>query len=433
MLKNLLIILFLFGMTTHAQLFDSIGGTLKDSNLGGSLGSTPASPTPTDTSFLSYTPDPAVSEQVLTEFLTTLQNSGQVTPEQAAQMETAFRESLTPANMQLFIDELFVGEGLKLTNLADVLAIYIIASFVVLNDMNNGTTTEQDLAVRNQIASAFASIPDVKNLSDAEKQKTAEALILFTIFLANDWQQAQQGVEGYDLDTVKAYTKDTLLQMGIDPTQFDFTQQGLIRKGAGQATQGTQTGTPTTQTMPPNTQATAPTTLTPELQAQVDAMTPEQLQQMLLQCQQLAANPSAADGIEKGQEVLAVCQAVIAKTAGTTPNTQTTAPTTQTQGNNPLEQTNNQNAINPLGAAADPLAGSYNGQNISLTLSGAGTYKGELTFNGQTYPVQATANGPSLTGTFNSSGTNFDFTATLQGTTLTLLSGGSSFTLEKNP
>jgi hypothetical protein len=432
MLKNLLIILFLFGMTTHAQLFDSIGGTLKNSNLGGTLGTAAASPTPTDTSFLSYIPDPAVSQQVVEEFIVTLKNSGQVTPEQAAQMETAIRENLTPANMQLFIDELFVGEGLKLTNLADVLAIYIIASFVVLNDMNDGTTTEQDLAVRNQIASAFASIPDIKNLSDAEKQKTAEALILFTIFLANDWQQAQQGVEGYDLNTVKAYTKDTLLQMGIDHTQFDFTQQGLIRKGAGQATQGTQTGTPTTQTMPPNTQTTVPTTLTPELQAQVDAMTPEQLQQMLPQCQQLAANPSAADGIEKGQEVLAICQAVIAKTAGTTPNTQTTAPTTQTQGNNPL-QTNNQNAINPLGAVADPLAGSYNGQNISLTLSGAGTYTGELTFNGQTYPVQATANGQTLTGIFSSSGTNFDFTATLQGTTLTLLSGGSSFTLEKNP
>jgi hypothetical protein len=63
MLKKLLILIFLLGVA-QAQLFDSIGGTLKDTNLGGSLGSTPASPTPTDTSFLNYTPDPAVSQQV---------------------------------------------------------------------------------------------------------------------------------------------------------------------------------------------------------------------------------------------------------------------------------------------------------------------------------------------------------------------------------
>jgi hypothetical protein len=344
-------------------------------------------------------------------------------------METAFRENLTPANMQLVIDELFVGEGFKLTNLADVLAIYFIASFVVINDMN-GTTTEQDLAVRNQIASIFATLPDIKNLSDAEKQRTAESLMLFTIFMANDLQQAQQGVEGYDLNTIKAYAKDTLLQMGIDHTQFEFTQQGLIRKGVGQQSNTNQTTTPNTQTTTPNTQTNTSTpALTPELQAQLDAMTPEQLQQMMPMCQQLVANPSAADGIEKGQEVLAICQAAIAKTGGTTPNTQTS---TQTQGNNPLGQTDNQNAANPLGASvADPLAGSYAGQNISLILTGAGSYTGELVFNGQTYPVQATANGQTLTGTFSNSGTNFDFTATLQGTTLTLQSGGSTFTLEK--
>lgn len=350
MLKYLLVLTFLTTMTAQAQLFDSIGGTLKDSNLGGMLGT--ATPTPTDTSFLSYTPDPVVSQQVLTEFIENLKTSGQVDPAQVTQMESALRENLTRENMQRFIDELFAGEGFKLNNLADVLAIYFIASFVVLNDMDS-TTTEQDLAVRDQITSIFSTLPDIQQLSDKDKQQAAEGLILFTIFLANDWQQAQQGIEGYDLNTIKAYTGDTLLQMGVDYTQFDFTQQGLIRKSTGSTTQ------------PDSTTTSNPTIPSP------------------------------------------------------------TTPTTSQQ--NPLAPS----TTSPLGA--DPLAGSYQGQNISLTLTGAGTYTGELVFNGQAYPVQAVSNGQNITGNFSSNGSTFEFSATLTGTTLTLQSGGSSFVLEKNP
>ena len=427
--KSLLILTLFLTVTAQAQLFDSIGGTLKDANLGGTLGTGTATPTPADTSFLSYTPDPAVSEQIIQEFVETLSSSGQATPEQVGQMEVAIRESLTREAMQAFIDQLFVGEGFKLDNLADVLAIYFIASFVVLNDLVDGTSTEQDLAVRNQVITAFASVPEIKQLSDADKQKAAEGLILFTIFLANDWQQAQQGVEGYDLNTVKTYTKDTLLQMGIDPAQFDFTPAGLVRKG----TTPTQTTTPQTTTP----QTTTPTTITPEIQAKVDAMTPEQIQQMAPNCQEALKDPEAAKqaagGGETGEIALQICQAIVIKAgAVATPAQQTQ--TQQTQAN-PLGGTEPaQNPLNPLQVATvDPFAGNFSGQNMALTLSGTGIYTGQLTFNGQTFPVMATSNGQTLTGTFNSGGTDFEFSATLQDSTMTLQSGGSNFTLTKTP
>jgi hypothetical protein len=101
MLKQFLILTFFLLITTQAQLFDSIGGTLKDANLGGTLGGA-ATPTSVDTSFLSYTPDPAVSQQVMQEFIETFKASGQATPEQIAQLETAIRESLTREAMQQF-------------------------------------------------------------------------------------------------------------------------------------------------------------------------------------------------------------------------------------------------------------------------------------------------------------------------------------------
>ena len=51
--------------------------------------------------------------------------------------------------------------------------------------------------------------------------------------------------------------------------------------------------------------------------------------------------------------------------------------------------------------------------------------------SGQTFPVQATADGNALSGTFSSQGATFAFTATLDGTTLQLTSDGNTFTLTK--
>lgn len=435
MFKRLFIAILLLFVTSlaSAQLFDSIGGTLKDADIGGSLGGTPPA-APADTSSLIYTPDPAVSAEVLQLFIENLSSSGQATPEQIAQFEEVAKTELTRENMQLFIDQLFVGEGFKLDNIADVFAMYLIASFAVLNDMTNGTTTEQDLIVRDQVVAAFASVPEMQQLSDKDKQTFAEALLLSIIFLANDWQQALQGVEGYDLETVKGYTRDTLVQMGIDPAQFDFTPQGLIRKGqsSGQTTTPQQTPQTTTPTTTPQTA----TTVSPEIQAQVDAMTPEELQEMVPQCEQLVANPDATSQLENGAMALQMCQAIIAKSGGTAPTTNTQTPTTQTPDtqqpdnqNNPLEGST---PANPLGGTADPFVGSFSGDNLILTLQGANNaYTGELNFNGQPFPVQATANGTNLTGTFTSGSSTFNFTATLQDTALTLVSDGSTFNLTK--
>jgi hypothetical protein len=435
------VVLALFFTTlASAQLFDSIGGTLKDANLGGTLGGA-ATPAPADTSFLTYTPDPAISAEVLQTFIDTLKASGQATPEQLTQFESAAKESLTREAMQQFIDQLFVGEGFKLENLGDVLAIYMIASFVVLNDLTNGTTTEQDLAVRDQIVSAFANVPEMKQLSDTDKQKAAEGLILATIFLANDWQQAQQGVEGYDLNTIKTYTKDNMLQMGIDPAQFDFTPLGLVRKG--QAGQQPQTPTGTTEPATPQTttpQTTTPQTgagISPEVQAAVDAMTPQQLQEMLPQCQTVLADPEAAKEAAgaNAEMVIPMCQAIVAKAGGAaTPTTAPTqTPTTTQPAENPTTPTvgGNTGGTNPL-AGGDPFVGTFNGTNMTLILQGSkNTYTGELQFNGTPYPVQATANGTNLTGTFTSGGSTFNFTATLQDKALTFVSDGNTFNLVK--
>jgi hypothetical protein len=421
-------ILIILCVTTYssAQLFDSVGGALKDVDLGGALGNTPAATAAAPTDLLTYQVDPAITEQVLQQFIDTLKQTGQVAADQMAELESNLKTNINRAAMQQFIDELFVGEGLRLENFADVIAIYIIASFVVINDMQGGTTTEQDLAVRNQIAATFTNIPSVQQLSDAEKQTAAESLILYVMFLANDWQQALQGTEGYDLATVQGYAKDTLVQSGIDPAQFDFTPLGLVRKGGNQTTPQGGTTPQTTTQQTTTQQTTPPTTISPEVQAQVDKMTPEQIQEMTSGCQAALQDPETAKqqagGGETGEVALQICQAIVNK-AGGSGQPQGTQTTTPSETSNPL---------NPLGGDAEPFVGTFSGTNISLTLQGANnTYTGELTFNGTPFPVQATANGTALTGTFTSGGSAFNFTATLQDKALTLVSDGTTFNLQK--
>lgn len=87
---------------------------------------------------------------------------------------------------------------------------------------------------------------------------------------------------------------------------------------------------------------------------------------------------------------------------------------------------------NPLGTATfDPFAGTYSDDALTLTLEGSSSYTGSMSLRGQTFPVQATADGNALSGTFSSEGAVFAFTATFVGTVLALTSDGNTFTLEK--
>lgn len=87
--------------------------------------------------------------------------------------------------------------------------------------------------------------------------------------------------------------------------------------------------------------------------------------------------------------------------------------------------------VNPL-APSDPLVGTFADAQLSVTLQGgAGEYSGEIIFGGQTFPAAAQGEGNTLMGTFTSGANQFDFTATLEGDTLTFVTGGTTYMLER--
>jgi hypothetical protein len=89
-------------------------------------------------------------------------------------------------------------------------------------------------------------------------------------------------------------------------------------------------------------------------------------------------------------------------------------------------------AVNPL-APTPSFTGKFAGDSLSLDGSDSnGAYQGSLQLGENKFPAKATVNGPSLTGTFDAGGSSFSFTATMDGDSVTLNSGGKTYRLKRS-
>lgn len=91
-------------------------------------------------------------------------------------------------------------------------------------------------------------------------------------------------------------------------------------------------------------------------------------------------------------------------------------------------------AQNPLAQKPiDPFVGTFSGQGLTLSLQATGgKYSGTFNFSGQTFPVAAQKKGgSSIEGTFESGGTEFSFSATLENNVMKLSTEGTQYTLKK--
>lgn len=94
-------------------------------------------------------------------------------------------------------------------------------------------------------------------------------------------------------------------------------------------------------------------------------------------------------------------------------------------------------AANPLGAVqtvptAPAWTGTFSDGNLGLELQAQEeSYTGQFRIGSATYPVTAQVAGGSLSGTFESGGQRFEFSATLAGDTLTLDTGGATYTMQR--
>ncbi|MCK4871525.1 MAG: hypothetical protein KAS72_02255 [Phycisphaerales bacterium] len=91
-----------------------------------------------------------------------------------------------------------------------------------------------------------------------------------------------------------------------------------------------------------------------------------------------------------------------------------------------------QQTANPLIAAADPFVGSFANAQLNVTLQKAQAgYAGHIEFGGQTFPLKAAVEQGELVGSFEASGTQFEFKATLKDDELTFATGGTTYVLRR--
>jgi hypothetical protein len=112
-------------------------------------------------------------------------------------LETYYTQDDLAADMQNYYYDDFYKEALAGTDdfvdtkdFADVLMMFLTASYIGANHGFDGTPAEQDLAVRQQIRAALAQSPRFAALSDEEKQQGALLLLFFTSSIFRDFNLA---------------------------------------------------------------------------------------------------------------------------------------------------------------------------------------------------------------------------------------------------
>ena len=382
---------------------------------GGTTNVTPEQAAAVDPAQFEYTYDPSVTpqvhEQVLSVFTTDAPGS-----REAAQ---SILNQLTLEQQQAIMAEGFPDGTWSATNMVDVISATVITAYGILQNLEN-TTPEQDAAVRALFRVAFANT-DLPTSSNTEKQLATEPLLLATIITAAQYAQAREGVQGFSLADLQEGARQTLQAFGLDPQFFTLGASGLE--------------------LTPEMQRVQRGELTmeqsfPEVMAELDALGVEPV---------VPGTGGATTGDATTGDATTGGTAVQSPPVGTT-DTTTPVGTDATQGATQADATPSTTqaqtggsdpsgpAVNPLAPpdAPDPFVGAFSDGALTLTLDGdAGAYTGSMDLGGQSYPVQATANGNALSGTFSSSGATFTFSATLDGTVLRLESDGNIFTLER--
>lgn len=337
--------------------------------------------------------DPATSEEVHRTFVDAL--AAGAAPDQREALEQ-FLGQFTIERQRALMRDGFESGDWSATNLADVIAGSVLSGYAIIDGRE--TVAAQDEPVRDLFRAAL-DVPAVTDLPDRDRQVMAETLLLSTVALLVQYEQAQAG-QG-EVGPVRDAARQLLQGFGLDPAFFRLGPTGL------EAT--------------PEMAKVAAGELTME-QAFPDVMA------------ELAAVGATAAG--DGAAADAVAEPAVATPAEPVPLPTLDAPADAEVpvGPAPNPLGGDGGATNPLGAkpAASRFAATFAGDGVTLALrDGPDGLSGEITYGGERYPATAVEGADGLAGRFVASGTAFDFTARPEGAGVVMETGGGRYRLER--
>lgn len=171
---------------------------------------------------LNYKPTAQLSAENLKKFYASLDS---ISPGMGGQLESGL------AGQDVFgmLDSELAKYGVRPNNLGDAMAIYMIGSWLSANGKTEDPTTTQVAGVRKMVEETLGKVPEMTKLSDADKQSSAQALLL-QLFL-NEMMIDSVKADPVAFKKVGADIKAAAKTMaGFDADLFDMTPSGLSRK-----------------------------------------------------------------------------------------------------------------------------------------------------------------------------------------------------------
>lgn len=172
-----------------------------------------------------YRPSPQVSRNVREEVIRALIAHGYRNGKLNTDTEPQLRAALEQADLMAEVNRELRTRGHDPNSVAAAITYWLVNNYNIIH--GHISTDAEDRAVLRQAQYLLSQQPDMLRMSDAEKQSQAESLYWIATLQQFAYQQAQQGLGGYDMDSVVADAHAALMTYGIDAYQLRLTEQGL--------------------------------------------------------------------------------------------------------------------------------------------------------------------------------------------------------------
>jgi hypothetical protein len=141
------------------------------------------------------------------------------------QQEPEVRSALASGWIWRQFEALLSGLGFSGRNLADVMASYYVGSWQIVH--RTIAPPESFRAVRDQLAQSLEHSPEIILMSDAEKQRSSEALGILTTVASNGSAALLQKGDQIGYLAMQSAVYDALLEQGIDLKRLSLGNRGF--------------------------------------------------------------------------------------------------------------------------------------------------------------------------------------------------------------
>jgi hypothetical protein len=175
----------------------------------------------TSVATLDFRPDQAVTRVVNARFVNLL---GNLQPDQ----RNRIAGELDSGVMQTKFSQLLSSYGYSSRNLADVMTAYLVIAWEVVHNQDATRYIDGIGIVHNQMRAALAQSPNVRGLSDAQKQEVAETLGNLGMLAAVAKRALIERGDNASLGQLQQNVRSTTQKFGVDLASVQLTDAGFV-------------------------------------------------------------------------------------------------------------------------------------------------------------------------------------------------------------